>query len=94
VDNDQPARNVSLMNVRVKSYSRYKASERPTRLSLGEQTLEIEEVADRWFTPGETYFRVRVSGGDWYVLRHLEGQDVWRLEAYTSAAIRTTKRPR
>ena len=29
---------------------------------------------------GETYFRVRVEGGDRYVLRYVEAQDVWSLE--------------
>jgi hypothetical protein len=51
---------------------------------MGEQTLEIVEVEDRWYSPGETYFRVRVEGGDRYVLRHEEAQDVWSLEGYRS----------
>jgi hypothetical protein len=66
--------------VSVESYAGYKADERPRRLRLGEQTLEIVEVEDRWYSPGETYFRVQVEGGDRYVLRHVEAQDVWSLE--------------
>jgi hypothetical protein len=74
--------------VSVESYAGYKADERPRRLKLGEQTLEIVEVEDRWYSPGETYFRVRVEGGDRYVLRHVEAQDVWRLEGYRSSVAR------
>jgi hypothetical protein len=70
--------------VEVESYAGYKSDERPKRLKLGEQTLEIIEVEDRWYSPGETYFRVRVEGGDRYVLRHVEAQDVWSLEGYRS----------
>ena len=54
------------------------------RDSVGEQTLEIVEVEDQWYSPGETYFRVRVEGADRYVLRYTEAQDVWSLEAYRS----------
>jgi hypothetical protein len=71
--------------VSVESYAGYKADERPRRLKLGEQTLEIVEVEDRWYSPGETYFRVQVEGGDRYVLRHVEAQDVWSLEGYRSS---------
>ncbi|MGB9468723.1 MAG: hypothetical protein WBQ59_05180 [Candidatus Acidiferrum sp.] len=76
----------------MESYSGYKANERPTRLKLGEQTLEVEEVEDGWYAPGETYFRVRVKGGDRYVLRHVEAQDVWGMEGYTSETVRSVKR--
>jgi hypothetical protein len=72
--------------VRVESYAGFKADEKPMRLKLGEQTLEIVEVEDKWYSPGETYFRVRVEGGDRYVLRHTEAQDVWNLEGYRSGA--------
>jgi len=72
--------------VEVESYAGYKADERPVRLILGDQSLEIVEVEDRWYSPGETYFRVRVQGGDCYVLKHIEAQDVWSLEGYRSGA--------
>jgi len=72
--------------VEVECYAGYRADERPMRLKLGKQTLEIVEVEDRWYSPGETYFRVRVEGGDRYVLKHLEMQDVWSLEGYRSSA--------
>jgi hypothetical protein len=68
--------------VRVECYSGFKADERPLRLHLGERTLEVAEVEDRWYSPGETYFRVRTSDGDRYILRHTEAQDVWTLSAF------------
>lgn len=75
-----------MRKVEVETYAGYKADERPMRLKLGGQTLEILEVEDRWYSPGETFFRVRVEGGDRYVLRHTEAQDVWSLEGYRSGA--------
>jgi len=68
--------------VRVECYAGYKGDERPVRLYLGGRALEILSVEDRWYSPGETFFRVVVKGGDRYVLRHLEAQDTWCLSAY------------
>ena len=68
--------------VRVETYSGYKADERPVRLHLGERTLEVTAVEDRWYSPGETYFRVLTEDGDRYVLRHTEAQGVWTLSAF------------
>jgi hypothetical protein len=75
-----------MSKVKVESYAGYKADERPMRLRLGERSLEIVEVEDHWYAPGETYFRVRVEGGDRYVLKHVEAQDTWSLEGYRSGA--------
>lgn len=75
-----------MAKVQVESYAGFRADERPLRLKLREQTLEIVEVEDKWYSPGETYFRVRVEDGDRYVLRHTEAQDVWSLEGYRSGA--------
>jgi hypothetical protein len=71
--------------VRVECYAGYKAEERPVRIVFEAQTLEIAEVEDRWYSPGATYFRVLAQGGDRYVLRRDDAQDVWSLTAYRSA---------
>ena len=68
--------------VLVETYSGFKADERPLRLHLGGRTLEVTEVEDRWYSPGETYFRVLTDDGDRYILRHTEAQDVWALSAF------------
>lgn len=70
--------------VRVETYSGFKADERPLRLHLGGRTLEVVSVEDRWYSPGETYFRVLTDNGDRYILRHTEAQDVWSLTAFRS----------
>ncbi len=75
-----------MKSVKVECYAGYRANERPLRMTLGEQTLEIVKVEDRWHSPGETYFRVCVKGGDRYVLKYVEAQDVWSLEGYRSGA--------
>jgi hypothetical protein len=68
--------------VSVECYSGYKADERPLRLILSGEAKEVVAIEDRWYSPGATYFRVVVDGGDRYVLRHEEAQDVWTLAGY------------
>lgn len=68
--------------VRVECYAGYKGDERPVRLHLGERVLEIVDIEDRWYSPGTTFFRVVVEGGDLYVLRHEHAKDVWSLIGY------------
>ena len=79
--------------VRVECYSGFKADERPVRLWLGERVLDVVEIEDRWYSPGETYFRVRASDGDRYVLRHIEAQDCWSLAAYRAREKKRRERP-
>jgi len=70
----------------VECYSGYRADERPMRLRLDEITLEVTEVEDRWYSPGETLFRVRVANGDRYVLRRVDAQDTWIIEGFRRAS--------
>jgi hypothetical protein len=74
--------------VRVECYSGHKAEERPLRILFEGQTLEIEEIEDRWYSPAATYFRVLAECGDRYVLRRDDAQDTWSLTAFRAAGKR------
>ena len=74
--------------VRVECYSGYKADERPVRVQLGENVVEVAEVEDRWYSPGATYFRVLLANGERYVLRRDDAQDVWTLQAFRAPSRR------
>jgi hypothetical protein len=73
-----------MKSVQVISYSGYKAEESPRILKLGDTLLHIAKIEDRWYSPGETFFRVLMETGDHYLLRHVEAQDVWTLEGFRS----------
>ena len=75
------------MLLKVACYSGYKGEERPVHFWLGDTCLEVETIEDRWYSPGATYFRVRVEDGDRYVLRHEEAQDVWSLVGYRAEVV-------
>jgi hypothetical protein len=70
------------MVVEVESYSGFKSDERPLRFRLGERWLAVLEVADRWYDPEATYFKVRAEDGAVYILRHSEAAGLWTLEAF------------
>ena len=76
-------------HVHVETYAGYKADERPVRVTIDGQPQEVAEIEDRWYSPGATFFRIRLANGERYVLRRVEAQDVWSLEAYRSAGQRT-----
>ena len=74
-----------MSEMRVECYAGYKGDQRPTRFTLRGRQFEITDVEDQWYSPGAIYFRVHVSEGDVFVLRHDEGQDIWRVDAFRSA---------
>jgi len=79
------------MVVQVTCYSGYRADETPRTLRLGETLVPIVEVEDRWYSPGETFFRVVTEAGDRYLLRHVDAQDQWTLEGFRSHRVDTLK---
>lgn len=74
--------------LRVECYSGYKGDERPVRVLLDEQMMDVVTVEDRWYSPGSTYFRVLMSNGERYVLRREDAQELWSLEAFRAAGPR------
>ena len=68
--------------IQVECYAGYKAAERPMRIRLQDGLHEIAEIEDRWYSPGETFFRIRLANGDRYVLCRQEAQDVWTIQAF------------
>jgi hypothetical protein len=70
------------IDIRVECHAGYRADERPLRFELRGRVFEVVEVEDRWYSPGAIYFRVRAEDGNFYILRHDEGMDVWTLDAF------------
>ena len=58
--------------LRVQTYSGYKADERPVRITLGERTLDVTRIVDRWYAPGSSYFKIVASDENTYILQRRE----------------------
>lgn len=70
------------MTIQVQCYAGYRGEQEPRSFALGEQHLNIVEIADRWLAPHYRYFKVATSDGNTYVLRHDEHSGEWTLGAY------------
>jgi len=71
--------------IRVECYSGFRADERPVRFSIRDHLFDVREVDGQWYSPDATYFRVLADDGNFYVLRHDEGQDLWTLDGFRAA---------
>ncbi len=71
-----------MINIQVKCYAGYIADQRPVQFTIGGKHLEVVDLDGQWYSPNATYFRVLASDGNYYVLRHDDGQDCWTLDGY------------
>lgn len=71
--------------IRVECYSGFRADERPLRFAIRDHFFDVREVDDQWYSPDATYFRVLADDGNFYVLRHDEGRDLWTLDGFRAA---------
>ncbi len=77
---------ISRVPIRVECYAGSRAEERPLALHWAGECFEVEEILDRWYQgdadpslPPAAYFKVRVRGGETWLLRHEPVAHVWFL---------------
>ena len=73
------------MDLRVETYSGYKADERPVRFELKGRKLQVARLLDQWYGPDYSYFRIVADDGNTYVLRRQsseQGPEQWTLTSY------------
>ena len=72
------------MRLQVVCYSGRKEDERPIRFQLGDHEYFVEEVVDQWYGPDDTFFKVRTSDDNVYVLRRHSStpEGEWSLESF------------
>ena len=74
------------MKLRVECYAGHKADQRPVKFWLGDALHFIESIADQWYGPEASYFRVQADDGNTYVLGHNENTDEWTLESFRASS--------
>jgi len=70
------------IKIMVETYSGYKADERPMRFYIDGTAHDIAAIADRWYGPGYSYFKVSDTEGSLYILRHDESRDIWEISFF------------
>jgi hypothetical protein len=76
---DEDYLGLRLSEIRVYCYSGYRAA---SRFTIRDREYNVQELDDQCYSPDATYFRVLADDGNYYVLRHDEGQDSWTLDGY------------
>jgi hypothetical protein len=69
--------------VTVDCYAGHRGEETPRRFTLGQRTIDVAEVLDRWLAPEHRYFKVLGDDGGSYVLRHDVAAERWELTAFS-----------
>lgn len=72
------------LTVQVECDADHLGEETPRRFFMGEKPIEVEEVIDRWLAPEYSYFKVRGTGKDIYILRHDVLKERWELTLFQS----------
>jgi hypothetical protein len=67
--------------IQVESYAGYKGDQQPLYFVLAQERFRVDKILDQWYGPDETYFRVRASDGNFYILRR-DFSDIWTLESF------------
>ena len=70
------------MKVSVKSYSGYKANEKPRSFTFKDKEYQVKEILDSWFGPDYTYFKLKADDENIYILKYNEKRDEWKLSFY------------
>jgi len=63
--------------IRVWSYSGYKADERPLRFRLERKELAVKEILDRWYGEKHDYYKVLADDAETYLLKRDRETDIW-----------------
>jgi hypothetical protein len=75
---DQPIR------VEVQCHAGYRGEQAPRRFSLGQRTVEVDEIVDAWLAPDHRYFKLRSRDGGVYILRHDVVLGHWEVTLFES----------
>jgi hypothetical protein len=72
-------------HVVVEAFAGYKGEKTPQSFILEGRRLYVEQVVDRWYSETHSYFRVKASDNQRYVLRLDLDEDCWELIMLESA---------
>ena len=70
--------------IKVECYAGYRGEETPVRFYLGERSIEVKDVLDRWLDPAHRYFKLRGDDNGIYILRHSPIDDLWEMTLFDS----------
>jgi hypothetical protein len=57
----------------------------PVRFTLGERSVSVTDIADRWLARDHRYFKIRTESGSTYILRHDVERDIWEIVLFQAS---------
>ncbi len=72
------------MNIRVECEPSFRGDDEPRRFFLGQNSVEVLDIQDRWLSANHLYFMVLDSHGDMYILRRNFLFEGWEMTMYDS----------
>ncbi len=64
----------------------YRGEETPRRFQMGQRTLHVQQIIDRWLAPDHRYFKLDADDGGQYIIRHDVRTSRWEIVYYTAKA--------
>lgn len=79
------------LGIQVSCYAGHQGEETPRQFRIGARRVQVEEVLDRWLSPGERYFKVRGADACIYILRNDVRADRWEITLFDSGRLHETR---
>lgn len=70
------------MFIRVDCYAGFRGEESPRRIVMGNNTIDVATIEDRWTGPDHRYFKVLGKDGARYIIRNDLETQIWELVYY------------
>ena len=68
--------------IKVDCYAGYRGEQEPRTLEMGGNTVAVQSILDRWFSPDHRYFKITDKDACIYIIRHDVIAQFWELVYY------------
>jgi len=72
-------RSAAGMNITVDCYAGYRGEETPRTVRIGDNSVEVKDILDRWLSPDHRYFKFLGDDNAIYIVRHDHISQKWEL---------------
>lgn len=81
------------MDIEVSCYAGYRGEETPRSIRMGNNSIDVVDIIDRWLAPDYRYFKVLGEDRAIYILRHDVVEWKWDLAffSYTQTPVHMDK---
>lgn len=79
------------MKVKVECCPGSKGEENPVGFVLGNRSIKVEEIKDRWYGQQGSYYRVLGDDKNFYILKEPIEGELWELVSFTHKDSRGTE---